>query len=81
MISIQSTSVTHNMTIHKAYAADIAGDQVSRAITDSNEVSACRTTVTSGSGAAIGATTGSGVIGASAAGATTLAAAAGVFQS
>ncbi|NLY16890.1 MAG: hypothetical protein GXZ05_11040 [Gammaproteobacteria bacterium] len=65
------------MTIDKAFAAGIAGDKVSRTITGTDEVSAGRTTVAAGAGAAIGAAaTGGLALGASAVGATALAAAA-----
>ncbi len=60
------------MSIPQAIAADTAGDKLSRAITGTDEVSAGRSAIATGAGAALGAAG----VGALAVGATALAAAA-----
>ncbi|MFN3713611.1 MAG: hypothetical protein ACK4SX_08130 [Alcanivoracaceae bacterium] len=63
------------MTIHKAIAAGIAGDQLSRSIARTDEVSAGRSAIAVGSGALLGgAATGALAVGAGAVGASALAA-------
>lgn len=65
------------MSLPQAIAAGLSGEKLSRVITGTSEVSAGRSVVATGSGAALGAVaTGSIVVGASAIGATALAAAA-----
>lgn len=62
------------MTIEKALMAGLAGEKLSRTITGTNEVSAGRSAVATGSGALLGAAaTGTVVVVAEAVGATALA--------
>lgn len=65
------------MSLDKAITCGLAGEQLSRTITGTSQVSAGRTAVATGSGALLGGVAaGSVVVGASAVGATALAAAA-----
>lgn len=65
------------MAIHKAIVTGLAGENLSRKITGTSEVSAGRSTVAAGTGALLGgAATGAVAVGASAVGASALAAAA-----
>ena len=71
------TQTNHAITIPQAIAAGTAGDKLSRVITGTDEVSAGRSAIATGAGAALGAAgVGALSVGAGAVGATALAAAA-----